>query len=174
MKYICISYHSWTLRWHWWLKSILVEDKDMFIQSIPLLLMSWRYKEPGYLQPWYWPSYPVIFLFQHQKGPSSRSLTHPRSADTAIHLQSRWPMSRIKSLNSFLMVSSVKHPSRSCLLANNNNGTPNNDSLRAIMAATETERVWWKSILATGLYLIYWGLNKMDLGCTMLQKTFSI
>ena len=29
---------------------------------------TWRWKEPGHQQPWYWPSYPVIFCYQQLKG----------------------------------------------------------------------------------------------------------
>ena len=29
--------------------------------------MAWPYKEPGHQLPWYWPKYPRIFDFQHQK-----------------------------------------------------------------------------------------------------------
>ena len=35
--------------------------------SIPWLLMAWQHKEPSHQQPWYWPSYPGIFWFQHLK-----------------------------------------------------------------------------------------------------------
>ena len=35
--------------------------------SIQRLLMVWRWKKREYSQPWYWPSYPGIFWFLHQK-----------------------------------------------------------------------------------------------------------
>ena len=37
-------------------------------QSISLLLMSWRRKEPGHQQPWYWPSWTKITRSPHVKG----------------------------------------------------------------------------------------------------------
>ena len=36
--------------------------------SISWLLMSWRHKEPGCLEPCYWSSFPRIFHFQNQMG----------------------------------------------------------------------------------------------------------
>ena len=36
-------------------------------ESISLLLMTWRRKEPGHHQPWYWPNMPRILPYQHQK-----------------------------------------------------------------------------------------------------------
>ena len=35
------------------------------MQSIPLLLMSWRHKSPGHQQPWYWPIYPRMYRPGH-------------------------------------------------------------------------------------------------------------
>ena len=39
-----------------------------FTQSISWLLMSWRVKEPGHQQPWYWPSSTEITRSPHVKG----------------------------------------------------------------------------------------------------------
>ena len=37
-------------------------------QSISWLLMSWRRKEPGHQQPWYWPSWTELTRSPHVKG----------------------------------------------------------------------------------------------------------
>ena len=37
-----------------------------WIQSISLLLMTWRCKEPGHQHQWYWPSLPWTFWSQHR------------------------------------------------------------------------------------------------------------
>ena len=37
-------------------------------KSIPWLLMSWQYKEPGHQLQQYWPNAPRIFRVQHQRG----------------------------------------------------------------------------------------------------------
>ena len=50
-----IFYHFSTLRWCRYLKSFIMEDKDLFIlQPISLQLMIWRSKKPGHKQPLYW------------------------------------------------------------------------------------------------------------------------
>ena len=36
--------------------------------SLPGLLMAWRHKEPGHLQPWYWYSFLGIIRHRHQNG----------------------------------------------------------------------------------------------------------
>ena len=57
--------------WHRYLKSFLKYDQYLptySTQSISLLLMSWRRKEPGNQQPWYWPSKTEITRPPHVKG----------------------------------------------------------------------------------------------------------
>ena len=44
------------------------EGPTYSIQSISWLLMSWRRKEPGHQQPWYWPSQTEITRSPHVKG----------------------------------------------------------------------------------------------------------
>ena len=47
-----IFYHFSTLRWCRYLKSFVMEDKDLFIlQPISLQLMIWHSKKPGHKQP---------------------------------------------------------------------------------------------------------------------------
>ena len=50
-------------------------------QSISWLLMSWRRKEPGHQQPWFWPSKTGLTRSPHVKG-WLRCLDHPRCDDT--------------------------------------------------------------------------------------------
>ena len=64
MKYICISDLFSTLR-----RDILHNVRPAPVcpfEEIPLLLMTWRCKEPGHLQLWYWPNSPSISQSQHQ------------------------------------------------------------------------------------------------------------
>ena len=44
------------------------QGSDYSAESIPWLLVAWRYREPGHQQLWYWPSYPGTFVFQQKKG----------------------------------------------------------------------------------------------------------
>ena len=63
-----------------WVPDVLTHGREGPVYptwSIPWLLMPWWRKEPGQQQPWYWPSSPGIFQFQHHKG-------------TAVMISSRW------------------------------------------------------------------------------------
>ena len=53
---LAFLYHCLTFRWHRSLKIVLMEDEDLFLQhsQLPRLWMTWRNKEPGHQQPWYW------------------------------------------------------------------------------------------------------------------------
>ena len=44
------------------------KESAYVIKSISWLLMTWRRKEPGHQQAWYWPSVHVIFYCLHTKG----------------------------------------------------------------------------------------------------------
>ena len=52
-----VEFLPWGKQWHSYLTG-----------SISWLLMTWRRKEPRYLQLWYWPSSPEIYQPQHQRG----------------------------------------------------------------------------------------------------------
>ena len=51
-----------------WLVETFPQGPIYLAYSTPWLLMTWYHKESGHQQPWYRPSYPWIFQFQHQKG----------------------------------------------------------------------------------------------------------
>ena len=57
IKCICMFSYSSSLEWCRWLKSFLIDGKELFIlhsKCHPWLLMTWRRKELGQQLPWYW------------------------------------------------------------------------------------------------------------------------
>ena len=64
-KYICIFYDEcWGIANNWNPSSWPLYPT----LSIAYLLMSWLCMQPGHQQLWYWPSHPIVFWVQHQKG----------------------------------------------------------------------------------------------------------
>ena len=81
--------------------------------------MAWWHKESGHQQPWHWPSYPGIFLFQNQKGQLNSSFM-------CIYLFKLWiaklAMAKSHRVSSALTVDHIIHPSSPYLVQNTHDG----------------------------------------------------
>ena len=74
-------------------------------ESIPLLMMTWRCKEPGHQQLWYWPCLIIIFWFQHQKGQRTTNIIIEHILDGIIpQKQMFWVHQHTKTFSSGIMV----------------------------------------------------------------------